>query len=391
MTYSLDELRSLIKAEDQQIIEHLAARMSLVRLVGEHKRDNALPVMQAGQVSVVLDRAAARAAEHGLSQQFARDLFGIVIQESCRVEDDLASQASVEQDGAGPEGALIIGGMGHAAAVAVDWLRRLRMSCTVADVVPTAAGGFVADVTRPSERLISAVLESKIVVLATPYAVSMECLPTIGPLLGPDAVLVDMLSVKARYARALADLQLPCSAVGLNPMYGAGLSPARPRGLAVELQPGHGSGPLLKELERAGISLLHLATAEDHDRVCARWQALPHAAVLAFGAALQALPGGTDAAARDMAPPPFQALCALLGRMLAMSAETYAEVQVQNQFAAEARAGLAAAVQALARGGASSWSALRQEADQALSPDDRQMWEAAFQGLAGLLMDGSRP
>ena len=317
MTRTLDELRSLIMAEDQQIIEHLAARMNLVRLVGEHKRDSAIPVMQPGQVSAVLDRAAARADEHGLSQRFARVLFDVIIQEACRVEETVASQAGLGSDHVGPTKALIIGGMGSAACVAMDWLVRARISCAVADLVPPATGGFAADAIRPSKRLISAVRESEVVVLATPHDVTMECLPEIGPLLADDAVLVDLLSVKSRYARALADLRLPCAAVGLNPMYGPGLSPARPRGLAVQLRSAGRSSQFLADLERAGISLLRLATAEDHDRMCAQWQALPHAAVISFGAALNALQADATAVARDFAPPPFQALCALLGRALA--------------------------------------------------------------------------
>jgi prephenate dehydrogenase len=387
-------LRALIAAEDQQIIEHLAARMSLVRLVGELKRDSAMAVMQPGQVSAVLDRAAVRADEHGLSQQFARDLFSAVIQEACRVEEAVLNKVGCasgrDEQPDMPATALILGGMGHAASVLMDWLRRLGVSCTIADVRPSAGAGFTADVTRPSGRLRSAVRESEIVVLATPHQVSVDCLATIGPLLTKDAVLVDLLSVKSGYAQALVSLGLPCSAIGLNPMYGPGLSPARPHGLAVQLQPGPPATQFLAGLERAGVSLLRLETAADHDRICAQWQALPHAAVLSFGAALHALQGEAGAAARDIAPPPFLALCALLGRMLAMSPETYAEVQDQNQFAAEARAKLAEAVAAVVSGGTSSWPALRQQAEQAFSADGLEIWAPAFQRLADSLMDGTR-
>lgn len=388
MTHTLDELRSLIMAEDQQIIEHLAARMNLVRLVGEHKRDSAIPVMQPGQVTAVLDRAAARADEHGLSQRFAKELFSVVIKEACRVEETVGGRAGLESDRGGPARALVIGGMGHAASVVTDWLGRLGASCTVADLAPPATGGFAADATRPSKRLSAAVRESDIVVLATPHDVSVGCLPKIGPLLAENAVLVDLLSVKSRYARELTSLNLPCSAVGLNPMYGSGLSPARPRGLAVELRPGRPCAGLLDGLERAGISLLRLATAEDHDRLCARWQALPHAAVLSFGAALDTLAGDAAVATHEFAPPPFQALCALLGRMLATSVQTYAEVQYENEFAAQARGSLGEAVQALVSGGTASWAELWQQAGQGVGADCLLMWEAAFQRLAGRLMDG---
>jgi 4-amino-4-deoxyprephenate dehydrogenase len=395
LTHTLDELRALIMAEDQQIIEHLAARMNLVRQVGELKRDSAIAVMQPGQVAAVLDRAAARADEYGLPQQFARDLFSAVIAEACRVEEAVLTQAGVAagRDGqpAEPATALIIGGLGHAAAVLMDWLHRLGVSCIVTDGRPSAAADFTADATRPSARLRAAVRASEIVVLATPHQVSVACLAEIGPLLAEDAVLVDLLSVKSGYARALADLGLPCSAVGLNPMYGPGLSPARPHGLAVQLQPGPPATRLLAGLDQAGVSLLRLATAADHDRICAQWQALPHAAVLSFGAALHALHGEASAAARDIAPPPFRALCALLGRMLALSPETYSEVQEQNPFAAEARATLAEAVAATVSAGTSPWLALREQAGHAFSDDGPEIWAPVFQRLANSLLDGTQP
>jgi hypothetical protein len=81
---------------------------------------------------------------------------------------------------------------------------------------------------------------------------------------------------------------------------------------------------------------------------------------------------------RKLAPPPFQALCALLGRMLALSPQTYAEVQDQNEYAAEARARLGDAMGALAGGGAGAWAAAWQQADKAVGAEDLGMWRPPF-------------
>jgi prephenate dehydrogenase len=87
-------------------------------------------------------------------------------------------------------------------------------------------------------------------------------------------------------------------------------------------------------------------TADQHDRVSAASQALTHAAVIAFGAALAEL--DVDIADLDrMGPPPHTALLSLLARIASGAPEVYWDVQAANPHAPAARRALARGVSQL--------------------------------------------
>jgi len=88
-------------------------------------------------------------------------------------------------------------------------------------------------------------------------------------------------------------------------------------------------------------------TADQHDRVAAAAQALTHAAVIAFGAALAEL--DVDIADLDrMGPPPHTALLSLLARIASGAPEVYWDVQAANPYAPAARRALSRGVSQLA-------------------------------------------
>ena len=88
-------------------------------------------------------------------------------------------------------------------------------------------------------------------------------------------------------------------------------------------------------------------TADQHDRVAAAAQALTHAAVIGFGAALAEL--DVDIADLDrMGPPPHTALLSLLARIASGAPQVYWDVQAANPHAPAARRALARGVSQLA-------------------------------------------
>lgn len=74
---------------DNALLELLGRRIEIGRLVAEYKRDNDVPVMQPSRVEQVLDRVAADAIAHGLEPEFVRSLYRLIIDEMCRVEDEI--------------------------------------------------------------------------------------------------------------------------------------------------------------------------------------------------------------------------------------------------------------------------------------------------------------
>ncbi|MEV0561446.1 prephenate dehydrogenase/arogenate dehydrogenase family protein [Dactylosporangium sp. NPDC050588] len=351
---SLDELRGLIAAEDREIVGHLARRLELVLEVAHLKGRTGLSVMQPDQVSKVLDRAEAGATDAGLSATFARELFELIIREACRLE----SQAFAPR----VQGttAIVFGAMGTAGGITCEWLDRAGISTTRVDLKDVEASGVVGDVLALTPELMTAVSAADLIVLATPSDVTHRAAEQLLVQCAPHAVVIDLLSSKTSYSELVARLDPRCAAIGLNPMFGRNIAPANPVCLAVTYRTGSGCPDVLSALRGAGLTVLRLADAGEHDRLCARWQALAHAALLAFGHASRFLEAPSDPPDRA-APPPYQLLEAMVSRMLRAGPETYAEIQSMNPYAAHARSLFAAAALELAQGGSTAWNTYRDQ------------------------------
>jgi chorismate mutase len=86
---TLADHRHRLDEIDGALLELLGRRIDIGRRVAEYKRDNDVPVMQPSRVQQVLDRVAADAAGHHLDPEFVRSLYRLIIDEMCRVEDEI--------------------------------------------------------------------------------------------------------------------------------------------------------------------------------------------------------------------------------------------------------------------------------------------------------------
>ena len=196
------------------------------------------------------------------------------------------------------------------------------------------------DIRCPNEWAADVVAAADVVVLAVPEVVALTAVGVVGPLLRPGAVLVETLSVKSRFADAVAaaDIDPGASVVGVNPMFAPSLG-LPGRAVAVVI---HRGGPaadvVVSDLAGWGARIQE-TTADQHDRWCAAMQALTHAAVLSFGLALEDLGVGVDETA-GLSPPPHTVATALLARIALGTPEVYRDVQVANPYARQAREAL---------------------------------------------------
>ena len=85
----LQSLRDELDGLDRTLLETLRLRLDCCCRIGLHKRDHAIPMMQPQRIGVVQARAAAFAAEHGMSPAFLRALYELIIAETCRLEDEI--------------------------------------------------------------------------------------------------------------------------------------------------------------------------------------------------------------------------------------------------------------------------------------------------------------
>ena len=235
---------------------------------------------------------------------------------------------------------VVAGGDGAVGTLFVELLTASGAEVHVAD---SASG---ADITAPDALLAAELALADVGVLAGPEPVALRALGPVAAVLSPGALVVDTLSVKSRYAAAATTVRSDVELLGLNPMFAPSLGfPGRPVA-AVELGGGPRTEELLDLLTGAGARVVRV-TADRHDRLAAASQALTHAAVLSFGAALAELDVTADELAA-LAPPPHATLLALLARIAGGTPEVYWDVQSANPFAETARDALRAGTATLA-------------------------------------------
>ncbi|MCO5233011.1 MAG: bifunctional 3-deoxy-7-phosphoheptulonate synthase/chorismate mutase type II [Chitinophagales bacterium] len=80
----LDELRSQIDRIDNYILEILVDRMDIVEKIGEFKRDNNITILQSGRWDEIVHDRVQKGLKKGLTEDFIKDLFEAVHQESIR-------------------------------------------------------------------------------------------------------------------------------------------------------------------------------------------------------------------------------------------------------------------------------------------------------------------
>jgi prephenate dehydrogenase len=199
-----------------------------------------------------------------------------------------------------------------------------------------------ADITAPTDRVHDALRRAELVVLALPEDAALAAVGAVAGVMAPGALLVDTSSVKAAICDAMRARGAHLEAVGLNPMFAPSLDMAGRPIAAVVVRGGPRTLGLFELLAERGGRLVELE-ADQHDRLAAAAQALPHAAILAFGAALAAL-GVDPRTLAQIAPPPCTTMLALLARVASGTPKVYWEVQIANRHGAAARDGLGAAV-----------------------------------------------
>ena len=88
----LAEFRAALNNIDEQLISLLGQRFNIIREVGQHKKQNHIPMMQAKRVDDVKDRCAKLGEQHHLDDRFVRELYTLIINEACRIEDIIIDQ-----------------------------------------------------------------------------------------------------------------------------------------------------------------------------------------------------------------------------------------------------------------------------------------------------------
>jgi prephenate dehydrogenase len=357
----LDAFREQLDALDSRIIELLAERLEICKNVARYKKSAAIPMMQPGRVQVVKQRVAERAQQRGVNPEFVQELYGLIIGEACRLEDEI-----IDNDGEAPPGkqaahhaqpatdggatalicrAVIVGSNGRMGQTLARKLMESGVSIVGVDLQDVAEDPAMAehylqcDARELSPQGQEHLGQSDLVVICLPEDAAIPSMPGIVRAARRDALLLDTLSVKGRIVDLLGQLRPTQEYISINPMFAPQVGFLRQNVAVVAVNRGPRATAFLELITSWGARVVELEPAE-HDRLLALVQGLTHAALMAMGLVLH--DWGYDVErALPVSTPPHRVALALLARMADIAPEVYWDIQHSNTYCADARRSLA--------------------------------------------------
>lgn len=97
----LEPYRRRIDELDDKIVDLLVARTEVIREVGNLKFREGIPAVLQGRVDEVINRAAARAGDSGLDSALVRQIYTILVDYSCNLEDEIKSELAAVKKAVG--------------------------------------------------------------------------------------------------------------------------------------------------------------------------------------------------------------------------------------------------------------------------------------------------
>lgn len=191
---------------------------------------------------------------------------------------------------------------------------------------------------------------AEVVVCALPEDTALQVLECYAGALPSLRLLVNTCSVQQPFHAQAARLFARVPVLGINPMFSPTLDcRGRPVALCERGQGERGqaeAGERYEALLRGRGMQVTRVTPDEHDRIMAACQTLPHAAILAFAFALQRSECDPRTFAA-LAPPPMQTMLSLVARILLNEPVTYWDIQKHNQASQRQREQLAGGLDAL--------------------------------------------
>jgi chorismate mutase len=95
----LDGFRERLDVLDNEIARLLGERFEICREVAHYKREHGIPMMQPERVEQVRARYLQRGTQANLPEDFSARLFEVLIDATCRLEDELIENGSTSAKG----------------------------------------------------------------------------------------------------------------------------------------------------------------------------------------------------------------------------------------------------------------------------------------------------
>jgi chorismate mutase/prephenate dehydrogenase len=305
-------LRAMVDAVDREMLQLLARRNALIGEIALYKREHRLPIRDQEREQEIIRERRARGQSLGLNPELMESLYRLIMWGSRDRQAALCAEMPLEVE---PRTVAILGGQGAMGRCMAQLFGDLGHAVLIADL----------DTELTSDQ--AAVL-ADVVVISVPIDAAEDVIRRVGPLVRPDALLMDVTSVKSGPMAAMLATST-ASVVGTHPLFGPTVHSLQ--GQRVVLTPGRGDAWhawLRNMLHARGLEIVE-TTPEEHDRVMAVVQVLTHFTIEVMGKTLATLGVPLDQTLRFMSPIYLMDLL-LTARHFAQSPDLYASIQMRN-------------------------------------------------------------
>ncbi len=255
----LSVVRAMIDALDRDMLQLMARRMALVAEVAAYKRQHGLRIRDAQREREVLRDRHQDALDLGLPAGEIESIFRLLLRSSRDHQAALRAEVPLNDV---PRTVAVIGGHGKIGRLMVRLFADLGHHVLVVDV-DTAL------------QAADAAASADVVMIAVPIEVTDAVIRAVGPHVRPDALLLDVTSIKEAPLRAMME-STTASVLGTHPMFGPGVHTLQ--GQRVVLCRGRGDGWadwLAQSFAARGL-VISETSAETHDRAMSVVQVLTH-------------------------------------------------------------------------------------------------------------------
>jgi chorismate mutase/prephenate dehydrogenase len=305
-------IRAMIDAVDHEVLQLLARRNALVGEIAACKREHGLAIRDRQREREIIGDRRQRASGLGLSPEVIESMYRLVLWASR--DRQAALKAEVPPD-VQQRSVAVIGGRGGMGRCMGDLFADLGHAVMIADLdtdlSPQEAAG-AADV----------------VIISVPIDKTVEVIRELGPLVRPDALLMDVTSIKTAPLEQMLESSQG-SVIGTHPLFGPSVHSVQ--GQRIVLTPGRGDRwqAWLESMLRARGLTIKQTTPQEHDRAMAVIQVLTHFATEVLGKSLADL-GVSLEQTLDYTSPVYLMELLMTARHFAQSPDLYASIQMSN-------------------------------------------------------------
>jgi prephenate dehydrogenase/chorismate mutase len=340
----------MVDVLDRELLQIVARRMALVGEIAVYKRLHALRIRDPQREHEIIDDRCRRAEEMGLPRGEMESLFRVLMRAS---RDHQASLRAELPYSTPSRTVAVIGGHGGMGTIMARLFGDLGHQVIISDLDTPLGAEDAASV-------------ADVVVVSVPIDVTEDVIRTVGPRVRPDALLMDVTSIKHAPVAAMLE-STRASVVGTHPMFGPNVHSLQGQRVVVCRARGDEWADWVTRMLQARGLTVQESSPEHHDRVMAVVQVLTHFQTQVLGLTLARSGTALEETLRFTSPAYLMELY-VTARHFDQSPDLYGPIEMRNPAVPQVTSGFQSAAR---------------EVTDILVAGDRERFRALFEEVRG--------